>query len=257
MARLSRLVQRIHFEDFGGVEFERLVFAYHVRAGWTDVAWYGQTGSDNGRDIVGNEPLADGTFREAVIQCVNRDALSQAKAEQDMDGAVAASLSKPAFKFVVRGKVSATRRDAVLAAAKLRSITHMTIWAGVEFEENLHLIAPDLLRRFCDGESFPDEGADLRRFADDFIGLSDDDALAQMAAVFDRPAFRTPFQQESSIPAFHHAIEDTLAAQSVSRLIGLISGRFEEVSAFGWLEQMADIAESLAECIEGSGRLLS
>ncbi|WP_245455144.1 MULTISPECIES: hypothetical protein [unclassified Mesorhizobium] len=38
--------------------------------------------------------------------------------------------------------------------------------------------------------------------------------------------------------------------KSVSRLIGLISGRFEEVSAFGWLEQMADIGESLAD---GSG----
>ncbi|BAV50279.1 Ubiquinone biosynthesis monooxygenase UbiB [Mesorhizobium loti] len=45
--------------------------------------------------------------------------------------------------------------------------------------------------------------------------------------------------------------------KSVSRLIALISGSFEEVSAFGWLEQMADIAESLAEGIKGSGRLLS
>jgi hypothetical protein len=33
-----------------------------------------------------------------------------------------------------------------------------------------------------------------------------------MAALFDRPAFRTPFQQESSLPAFQRAIEDTIAA---------------------------------------------
>lgn len=33
-----------------------------------------------------------------------------------------------------------------------------------------------------------------------------------MAAVFDRPAFRTPFQQESSLPAFQQAIEDTIGA---------------------------------------------
>jgi hypothetical protein len=57
MPNISRLVQKIHFEDFGGTEFERLVFAYHVRAGWTDLTWYGQVGNDQGRDIVGNEPV--------------------------------------------------------------------------------------------------------------------------------------------------------------------------------------------------------
>lgn len=51
--------------------------------------------------------------------------------------------------------------------------------------------------------------------------------------------------------------EAGVTGQSVSRLIGLISGSFEEVSAFGWLEQIADIAESLAERVEGSGCLLS
>lgn len=45
---------------------------------------------------------------------------------------------------------------------------------------------------------------------DDFPDLSDTEALQLMAAVFDRPAFRTPFQQESSLPAFQQAIEDTV-----------------------------------------------
>lgn len=43
----------------------------------------------------------------------------------------------------------------------------------------------------------------------------------------------------------------------MSRLISFISGSLEEVSAFNWLEQVADMAESLAECVEGSGRFLS
>ncbi|NYE22085.1 hypothetical protein [Pigmentiphaga litoralis] len=47
---------------------------------------------------------------------------------------------------------------------------------------------------------------------DDFPGLSDIDVLQLMAAVFDRPAFRTPFQWESSLPAFRQAIEDTIGA---------------------------------------------
>jgi len=213
MPRVSSLVQRIHFEDFGGTEFERLVFAYHVRAGWTDLAWYGQTGGDSGRDIVGNYLLDDGSRTRAIVQCANRATLTQAKAKTDMTGAVAASpQGLKAFKFVVRGAVSASQRDGVAAAASSLGIEHLTIWSGVEFEEHLRLVGEDLLRRFCDGEVFPDRPEDLRDFASDFPGLTDQEALRQMAAVFDRPAFRTHFQQESSLPAFLAAIEDTIAA---------------------------------------------
>ena len=41
---IVRTVRPIHFEDFSGSEFERLVFAYHLCDGWTDLAWFGQTG---------------------------------------------------------------------------------------------------------------------------------------------------------------------------------------------------------------------
>ena len=83
-------VRRVHFEDFGGAEFERLVFAYHVRVGWSELAWYGQTGTDQGRDIIGMQPFDAAPPRLTVIQCVNRNVLTQAKAEQDMGKAVAA-----------------------------------------------------------------------------------------------------------------------------------------------------------------------
>ncbi|WP_198029581.1 restriction endonuclease [Bradyrhizobium sp. WSM3983] len=213
MASPSRTVQRIHFEDFGGVEFERLVFAYHVRAGWNNLAWYGQTGSDQGRDIVGMDMFDASSPRRTVIQCVNRGALTRTKAEADMQAAVSAPTGRiDAIKFVARGSISAKARDAVEASARALSIEHLTIWSAVEFEENLRLRAEDLLRRFCAGEVFPDSGDDIRRFADDFAGLNDDEALRLMAPLFDRPAFRTPFHQESSLPAFLQAIEDTIGA---------------------------------------------
>lgn len=53
---IARTVRPIHFEDFSG---ERLVFAYHLCDGWTDLAWFGQTGSDQGRDIIGTRPFDD------------------------------------------------------------------------------------------------------------------------------------------------------------------------------------------------------
>lgn len=206
-------VRPVHFEDFGGTEFERLVFAYHVRVGWSDLAWYGQTGSDQGRDIIGVEPFDAVPPRRTVIQCVNRSVLTQAKAEQDMSKAVAAPTGRPdAFRFVCRSSVSAERRDAMTAAAHRLGVRHVTVWSGVEFEENLRLRGEDLLRRFCTGEAFPDDGEELRRFVDDFPGMTDGEALHLMAAVFDRPAFTTPFQEESSLPAFLQAIEDTIRA---------------------------------------------
>ena len=81
---INRTVGRVHFEDFSGTEFERLVFAYHVRAGWQDLAWYGQTGGDEGRDIIGTELFDQYEARRTVIQCTNADGIGQAKAEADM-----------------------------------------------------------------------------------------------------------------------------------------------------------------------------
>ncbi len=80
------------------------------------------------------------------------------------------------------------------------------------FEEHLRLIGDDLLRRFCDGERFPDRPDELRHFANDFPGLTDDEALAQIAVIFQRPAFQTPFQEESSLPAFQTAFEYRIAS---------------------------------------------
>jgi hypothetical protein len=211
--RSNRLVRRIHFEDYGGAEFERLVFAYHVRAGWQGLEWYGQTGSDQGRDILGSEIIEDGHPRKTVIQCVNRGNLARAKALNDMRRAMLAPGGPPeAFKFVTRAGVSASLRDAVREAANRLGIANVTIWSGPDFEEHLRLIGEDLLRRFCGGEAFPDRADEIKTFADDFPGLCDGEALALMAAVFDRPAFTTPFHLESSLPAFLTAIEDTISA---------------------------------------------
>lgn len=206
-------VSPIHFEDYSGIQFERLVFAYHVRAGWRDLIWHGQSGGDQGRDISGVETLDDQSVRKTIIQCANRDTLTLAKAKGDMAKAVKATGGMPdAFKFVSRGAVSDTSRTRIKQAAASLGVAHVTIWSGVEFEENLRLRAEYLLHRFVQGIEFPDAEAEIGKFVDDFPDLSDADALQLMAAVFDRPAFRTPFQQESSLPAFQQAIEDTIGA---------------------------------------------
>lgn len=210
---MASTVHPIHFEDYSGVQFERLVFAYHVRAGWTDLVWHGQSGGDQGRDISGIELFEEQPARKTIIQCANRDALTLTKAKTDMEKAVKAAGELPdAFKFVCRGPISDSSRARIGEAATALGISHVTIWSSVEFEENLRLRAEYLLHRFVQGVEFPDAEAEICKFVDDFPDLSDTDALQLMAAVFDRPAFRTPFQQESSLPAFQRAIEDTIGA---------------------------------------------
>jgi len=208
---VARTTHPIHFEDFSGTQFERLVFAYHLCDGWSDLAWYGQTGSDQGRDIIGTHRIDDSVDQRTVIQCVNRDSLTQAKAEADMQAAVRAPTGKPdAFKFVCRCNVSASRRDEVTEAAAALGINDVTIWSGVEFEENLRLRAEFLLRRFVEGVPFPDSEAELKDFVNQFQDVSSEQALTMLARAFDRPAFRTPFWAECSLPAFQQAIDDTI-----------------------------------------------
>jgi hypothetical protein len=129
-----------------------------------------------------------------------------------MGRAVNVAGEKPdAFKFVCP-TVSDTSRTRIGKAAAELGIDHVTIWSSVEFEENLRLRAEYLLDRFVQGTEFPDAKSEIRKFVDDFPGLTDAEALQLMSVVFDRPAFRTPFQQECSLPAFQQAIEDTIGA---------------------------------------------
>jgi hypothetical protein len=62
------------------------------------------------------------------------------------------------------------------------------------------------------GEAFPDEPEELRAFVVGTEPVDDHEILGLMAGLLDRPAFYTPFHDESSIPDFKKAITDTIEA---------------------------------------------
>jgi hypothetical protein len=212
--KLAKTVQPIHFEDFDGFQFERLVFAYHARTEkWRSLEWYGQAGSDLGRDIWGihDDDTKDG--ESVCVQCVNRKTLTFAKAEADISKVLKATLGVPKrFRIVARSNVSAEMRDKIKKHATSNGVSHCDIWSGAEFEEFLRRGAESLLKRFIDGETFPDAEPDLIEFAVASGSLSDQETLALMARLFDRPAFYTPIHQESNLPNFRQAITDTIQA---------------------------------------------
>lgn len=211
----NRTVQPVHFEDFDGHQFERLVFAYLLRTdNWLSIEWYGQIGKDSGRDIWGVRERDDHPQGQKVcIQCANRKSLSYKKVQEDLEKILGGPKGKPdAFIVVAGGSISATLRDKARKLCEKKRVYNSEIWSANEFEERLRAKTETLLKRFISGDLFPDTPADLLSFAQATIPQSDEEILALMAGLFDRPAFYTPFHQESSIPAFKKAITDTIEA---------------------------------------------
>jgi hypothetical protein len=210
----AKYVQPIHFEDFDGSQFERLVFAYHARTElWKSLEWYGQAGSDLGRDIWGVRKNETNDDESVCIQCVNRKNLTFAKAEKDISKVLKAVNGTPHhFRIIARSNISAEMRDRIKKHVRSLGVEECDTWSGPEFEEFLRKDAESLLKRFVGGEPFPDAPGDLKKLAESARPLNDDEMLAAFAKVFDRPAFYTPIHQESNLEDFKQAITDTIQA---------------------------------------------
>src|ERR1017187_3578717 len=133
----AKLVQPIHFEDYDGKQFERLVFAHHLRSEkWRSLEWYGQIGSDMGRDIWGVVLNEHARGESVCIQCANRKTFSATKAVRDINKVLSSPNGTPdIFRLVCASPVSAKARDKIKAHSKAKGISNCDIWSGNEFEE--------------------------------------------------------------------------------------------------------------------------
>jgi hypothetical protein len=99
MTTPAKTVQPIHFEDFDGSQFERLVFAYHPRADkWRSLESYGQTGSDLGRNLWGVREDGSSDGESVCVQCAKRAQLKFHKAKRDVDKLVTAAKMRDGVK---------------------------------------------------------------------------------------------------------------------------------------------------------------
>ena len=202
----------IRFDDFSGQEFERLCFAYLIRRyDWETLDWYGQVGSDGGRDILGVRSNDYGQQETYCFQCANHKHLRFLKIQEDIDK-LCISLTQRPDKFVVLcgGKISAALREKIVKHATDSSFPNTEVWPSVELEEKIRGDTPSLLERFINGDVFPDTSNDLKLFVYDTLKKTDEEILGLLALSFDRSAFITPFYHESSLPAFKRALEDTI-----------------------------------------------
>ncbi len=151
-ASIEKSVFPIHFEDRSGIEFERLVFAYLIQLkNWDIIQYLGQTGNDGGRDIWG---VYEG--KSFCYQCANYRHLEVRKVKEDIKKLVSEKNIPDCFIVVCGGRVSANMRTMISSYAGQYGIKETEIWSGVEFEEKLRKDAPLLLKRFVNGEEFPE-----------------------------------------------------------------------------------------------------
>jgi HJR/Mrr/RecB family endonuclease len=206
-------VRPIHFEDFDGFEFEHLVFAYHARTDrWISLEWFGQQGSDKGRDIIGIAETdgSPGTKTTCVL-CANWRRLTIAKVKSDINKAIKGhSNGIDRFRIISGNDISAQLRDKAKEYAKTKGVHECDVWSGKEFEEFIRANAESLLKRFVEGVAFPDSANDLLMLAWGLVPTDDHERFALLSQAFDRPAFSTPIHMESSLPAFRKAIEDSI-----------------------------------------------
>lgn len=149
---VERSVGPIHFEDRSSTEFERLVFSYLLNTNvWESLEWLGETGDDGGRDIWG--VMAGESY---CFQCANYKLMKYSKATEDIDKLVADHRIPDRWILYCGGRVSNPVRENIKAYGKGVGIKKVTIHSGREFEELLRLYTPGLIKRFVEGETFPE-----------------------------------------------------------------------------------------------------
>ncbi len=210
----TKTVHPINFSSLSGNEFERLVFATLMRMdAWHTLDWFGQTGSDEGRDIIGTRDNDYGNTETVVIACANWKSFTSKKGVSDIDKIVRELTNLPHEVIIIAGKsVSGATKKKCQQHAALKGIAKTQVWSGPEFEEYLRFHASSVLQRFYDGAPLPDESSELRNFVQQLNPLTEREAGELVARLFKRPAFNTPIHSESSLPAFRRAISDTICA---------------------------------------------
>ncbi len=143
---------------------------------------------------------------------MNRGRWAPRKLERDLVRALAATGGRiNRYLVVTRTSVSARQRDHLYVFASSRQVAACEVWSGREFEERLRANAESLLRRFVNGEAFPDAVGDLAALAAP-PQTPDEQVLEYLPRLFDRPAFYTPFHAENSIEDFRGALTSTIEA---------------------------------------------
>lgn len=252
--KVTKTVHPLPFDQLDGHQFERLVYAFFYRRwAWRTLEWYGETGDDQGQDIRGEREDEFGRLQTVLVCCANWRNLTASKIKSDVEKALKTNSPPSVIYAVGGGKIGARTRAAIAKFGKEKFLSIET-WSGTELEERLRVHALPVIQRLFDGNELPSELPALRTLAEQKI--DDLDGLSLLTRVFDRPAFYTPFREESSLPAFKKAIGDTIEALNTGILRvrdGTFVTRVPSRTDFASMETQ----DTLREVVDALARLRS
>lgn len=158
------LVHPVHFEDFDGRNFERLVMAYLInKFPKSKFKWLGIVGHDEGRDIWGEDEFGE----KYCYQCT-KTTLTKEKIFSDIDKICKARTGIPNYLVVITGGIiSSILYEKIEIYSESKGIQVCECWQGAQFEEYLRRDFEILLKRFCNGEIFPDSPKELKHLIEE------------------------------------------------------------------------------------------
>jgi hypothetical protein len=155
-------VSKLQFNQFNGMEFERLCFAFFSKIHPSfSFQWLGESGKDKGRDIWGENKNG----RTICIQCSNYGVLDKRKVISDIKKLKRGNTIPNRLLVVCGGKVSNSIRDNIRKEAESIGVDKVETISGCELEEKMRKNGEAILKRFFHGEVFPEAPDDLRRIA--------------------------------------------------------------------------------------------
>ena len=138
----------IDWKTLSPAVFEKVCAAVLASVGFKNIRWYGEAGSDKGRDILAEKvdsPVPGVERREQwMIQCkrYTRSTLSKTEVKDLMDTALEHEIDS--LLIIVTTKVSANLRD-WLSAAQQKYPFKAFLWEEIEFRRQVRAQVTELL----------------------------------------------------------------------------------------------------------------
>jgi hypothetical protein len=147
MAKPTRTINPLHFEDLDARRFEDLALAlvYRLRQ-WEDIHHDGRVGGDAGVDIRAVEKLVDASLRHWAVQCKRYKSFAAAEAKAVVAEAIRGAATPPDVLLLVVGcDVSHLTRTAFEAEAAAAGVGTAMLWTASKLEAMLYAEHSDLL----------------------------------------------------------------------------------------------------------------
>lgn len=145
--KVSRTINRLHFEDLNPLRYEDLIFNMVYRMNdWHSLDHYGRAGSDDGFDISGLEVLENGKERRYCYQCKRVINITKSELKRILDDFICKNpLLTDKYILVLGCTIRKKSIEEFISYGKKLGIGSVEVWTSSNLEAMLYAEFHDLL----------------------------------------------------------------------------------------------------------------